>query len=153
MSQAAPAAAADLLGGQLSLAQEYARLLTTDGVQRGLVGPGEAPRIWDRHLLNCAVVAELVPVGASVTDVGSGAGLPGIVLALARPDLQVRLVEPMARRTTFLNEVVAALGLAGQVSVERARAEECAGRIPLAAVVTARALAPLDRLEIGRAHV
>jgi 16S rRNA (guanine527-N7)-methyltransferase len=107
--------------------------------------------VWDRHLLNCAVVSEVVPVGARVIDVGSGAGLPGVVLALARPDLSVVLLEPLARRATFLDEVVAALGL-DRTTVVRARAEECAPRrgrrAPLAPgdVVTARAVAPLDRL-------
>lgn len=139
-------AALTLFGERLPQAQAYARMLTTDGVVRGLIGPRETPRIWERHLLNCAAVAELLPSGASVTDVGSGAGLPGLVLAMTRPDLTVTLVESMARRTDFLSEVVAELGLAAQVTVVRARAEECAGRVPIAGVVTARALAPLDRL-------
>jgi 16S rRNA (guanine527-N7)-methyltransferase len=139
-------AARVLFAQRLALAERYADLLAGDGVVRGLIGPREAPRIWDRHLLNCAATAELVPDGACVTDVGSGAGLPGIVLALARPDLTVVLVEPMARRTTFLDEVVAALDLADRVSVVRGRAEELAGRLPPADVVTARALAPLDKL-------
>lgn len=139
-------AARVLFAQRLPLARRYAELLAGDGVVRGLIGPREAPRIWDRHLLNCAVVAELVPDGASVTDVGSGAGLPGIVLALVRPDLTIALVEPMARRTAFLDEAVAALDLADRVSVVRGRAEELSGRLPLAEVVTARALAPLDRL-------
>jgi 16S rRNA (guanine527-N7)-methyltransferase len=139
-------AARVLFADRLPLAQRYADLLAGDGVVRGLIGPREAPRIWDRHLLNCAVVAAFVPDGASVTDVGSGAGLPGIVLALARPDLTVVLVEPMARRTAFLEEAVAALDLGERVSVVRGRAEELAGRLALALVVTARAVAPLDRL-------
>jgi 16S rRNA (guanine527-N7)-methyltransferase len=142
-----PAARA-LFGERLDLAIQYAELLATDGVVRGLIGPREAPRVWDRHLLNCAAVGELVPPGAVVVDVGSGAGLPGLVLAIARPDLSVVLVEPMARRTAFLSEVVAALGLDQSVTVLRARAEEAAGRLPTgpAEVVTARAVAPLDRL-------
>ena len=90
----------------------YAELLATDGVVRGLIGPREAPRIWERHLLNCAAVAERIPEGAPVLDVGSGAGLPGLVLAIARPDLTVTLIEPLARRTTFLLEAVQRLGLA-----------------------------------------
>jgi 16S rRNA (guanine527-N7)-methyltransferase len=142
-------AAERLFGDRLPLASAYAELLATDGVVRGLVGPREAPRMWERHLLNCAAVAELIPIGASVTDVGSGAGLPGMVLAVARPDLTVVLVEPLARRTAFLAEAVETLGLAGTVTVRRARAEECVGG-PLAVapadVVTARAVAPLDRL-------
>jgi 16S rRNA (guanine527-N7)-methyltransferase len=139
-------AARVLFADRLPLAQRYADLLAGDGVVRGLIGPREAPRIWDRHLLNCAVVASFVPDGVSVTDVGSGAGLPGIVLALARPDLTVVLVEPMARRTVFLEEAVAALDLGERVSVVRGRAEDLAGRLGLAPVVTARAVAPLDRL-------
>jgi 16S rRNA (guanine527-N7)-methyltransferase len=143
-------AAERLFGDRLPLAVAYAEALMTDGVVRGLIGPREAPRIWDRHLLNCAVVGELIPPDASVADVGSGAGLPGIVLAVARPDLSVILVEPLARRTVFLTEVVTALGL-DRVRVIRARAEDCVGRpdsppgFPVD-VVTARAVAPLDRL-------
>ncbi len=140
------AAAHALFGEHVPLAEQYAARLISDGVVRGLIGPREAPRIWDRHLLNCAAVAELLPVGARVVDVGSGAGLPGIPLAIARPDLTVTLVESMARRTDFLTEVVAGLKLDGRVSVVRARAEECAGQLPPADVATARALAPLDRL-------
>jgi len=139
-------AAEALFGDRVGLAGRYAELLTTDGVIRGLLGPREAPRIWERHLLNCAVVAELIPSGASVVDVGSGAGLPGMVLAVARPDLTVTLVEPLARRTVFLSEAVATLGLDGMTTVYRARAEDCAGKLPLADIVTARAVAPLDRL-------
>jgi 16S rRNA (guanine527-N7)-methyltransferase len=138
-------AARTLFGDRLDLAAAYADLLATDGVVRGLIGPREAPRIWGRHLLNCAAVAELIPRGASVVDVGSGAGLPGMVLAVARPDLTVILVEPLARRTAFLAEAVTALGLDQAVTVVRARAEESAGLAP-ADIVTARAVAPLDRL-------
>ncbi len=134
-----------VFGDRLPLAERYAELLRTDAVVRGLIGPREAPRIWERHLLNCAVVADLIPSGASVVDVGSGAGLPGMVLAVVRPDLTVTLVEPLARRTAFLTEAVAALGL-DRTSVVRARAEECVGKLPGADVVTARAVAPLDRL-------
>ncbi|TDC39351.1 16S rRNA (guanine(527)-N(7))-methyltransferase RsmG [Micromonospora sp. KC213] len=144
-------AAATLFRDRLDLAAAYAELLATDGVIRGLIGPREAPRIWDRHLLNCAAVAERIPEGASVIDVGSGAGLPGVVLAIARPDLEVTLVEPLARRTSFLVETVQRLGLARTVRVFRGRADEAAasgtGLGPLSAdVVTARAVAPLDRL-------
>lgn len=141
-----PAAVA-LFGDRLDLAARFAELLGMDGVVRGLIGPREAPRIWERHLLNCAAVAELIPSGASVVDVGSGAGLPGIVLAVARPDLTIALVEPLARRTAFLEEAVTALGLDGTTTVLRGRAEEVAGGpLPLADIVTARAVAPLDRL-------
>ncbi|MDG4806917.1 16S rRNA (guanine(527)-N(7))-methyltransferase RsmG [Micromonospora sp. WMMD1120] len=144
-------AALTLFGDRLDLAAAYAELLATDGVVRGLIGPREAPRIWDRHLLNCAAVAELIPAGATVLDVGSGAGLPGLVLAIARPDLTVTLIEPLARRTSFLIEVVERLGLARSVRVFRGRADEAAsgstGREPISGdVVTARAVAPLDRL-------
>jgi 16S rRNA (guanine527-N7)-methyltransferase len=138
-------AAERLFGDRLGLAVEYADLLASDGVLRGLIGPREAPRLWERHLLNCAAVAELISPAATVVDVGSGAGLPGIVLAVARPDISVILVEPLARRTSFLDEVVAQLGLADQVTVIRGRAEEQVGRLR-ADVVIARAVAPLDRL-------
>jgi 16S rRNA (guanine527-N7)-methyltransferase len=142
-----PAARA-LFGDRLGLADQYAELLVTDGVLRGLIGPREAPRIWDRHLLNCAAMAELIPPAARLVDVGSGAGLPGLALAIARPDLSVVLLEPLARRTSFLTEVVAALGLGGSVTVIRSRAEEAAGQLPggPADVAAARAVAPLDRL-------
>jgi 16S rRNA (guanine527-N7)-methyltransferase len=140
-------AAAQAFGDRLTLAGEYARLLVTDGVVRGLIGPREAPRIWERHLINCAVMSEIIPIGASVVDVGSGAGLPGIVLAVARPDLQITLVEPLARRTAFLTEAVAILGLGSTVTVVRGRAEDVVdGPAAGADVVTARAVAPLDRL-------
>jgi 16S rRNA (guanine527-N7)-methyltransferase len=138
-------AAEALFGERLPLAGEYAYLLATDGVLRGLLGPRETARIWDRHLLNCAALSELIPRGASIVDVGSGAGLPGIVLAVARPDLTVVLVEPLARRTAFLTEVVNRLDLTG-ATVRRARAEECVGVLSPADIVTARAVAPLDRL-------
>ncbi|MGH3683034.1 MAG: 16S rRNA (guanine(527)-N(7))-methyltransferase RsmG [Natronosporangium sp.] len=140
-----PAAAA-VFGARLPVAERYARSLATDGVVRGLIGPREAPRLWERHLLNCAVVAELIPPAASVTDVGSGAGLPGVALAVARPDLTVTLVEAKERAAAYLTEVVRLLDLADQVAVVRSRAEECADRLRPADVVTARALAPLDRL-------
>ncbi|QSB14823.1 16S rRNA (guanine(527)-N(7))-methyltransferase RsmG [Natronosporangium hydrolyticum] len=140
------AAAEALFGAQLPLAEQYAWLLATDGVLRGLIGPREAPRLWQRHLLNCAAVAERVPGGATVLDVGTGAGLPGLVLAVARPDLTVTLVDSMARRTAFLTEVVGALDLGSRVRVVRARAEECVGELPLADVVLSRAVAQLDQL-------
>jgi 16S rRNA (guanine527-N7)-methyltransferase len=138
--------AADLFGDRLPVARRYAEHLVTSGVERGLVGPREAPRMWERHVLNCAVVADLVPHGARVVDVGSGAGLPGIPLALARPDLRIVLVEPLARRVEWLAEVVDDLGLA--VLIERGRAEEATVRRRWegADVVTARAVAPLARL-------
>ena len=129
----------------------YAALLASAGVERGLIGPREVPRLWDRHLLNCAVAVPLVPADADVIDVGSGAGLPGIVWAIARPDLRVTCLEPLQRRATFLEEVVTALDLGDRVQVVRARAEDIVrGRGPVtslrARVVTARAVAPLERL-------
>ena len=150
-SSAVPAAfeeaAEQVFGARLPLAIRYAELLITDGVVRGLIGPREAPRVWERHLINCAVMSDMIPLGASITDVGSGAGLPGIVLAVARPDLTITLVEPLARRTAFLSEAVTALGLDTTVTVVRGRAEDLVGGPPAAAdVVTARAVAPLDRL-------
>jgi len=139
-----PPAADAVFGTALAAAAAYARLLGTDGVTRGLIGPREVSRIWDRHLLNCAVVAELIPPGARVTDVGSGAGLPGIPLALARPDLDIELLEPSQRRVVFLQEAIAALGL-HHVRVVRGRAQD-ATTAGAADVVTARAVAPLSRL-------
>ena len=117
-------------------------LLATDGVARGLIGPREVPRLWDRHILNSAVVLPRVPPGSSVADVGSGAGLPGLVWAIARPDLSVTLIEPLLRRTTFLEGVVDSLGLTN-VIVLRARAEDVNRTYD---VVTARAVARLDKL-------
>ena len=140
-----------LFGDRLPLAVAYADALAGDGVVRGLIGPREAPRLWERHLLNCALLTELIPPEASVLDIGSGAGLPGIVLAVARPDLTVVLVEPLARRTVFLSETVERLGLS-RTSVVRARAEECRELSGTADVVTARAVAPLDRLVGWTAH-
>jgi 16S rRNA (guanine527-N7)-methyltransferase len=122
----------------------YAALLADAGVVRGLIGPREVPRLWDRHLLNSLAVEPLVPAGARVADVGSGAGLPGLAVALARPDLAVDLIEPLLRRTVFLGEAVDALGLADRVRVVRARAEEAErGAYD---VVLARAVAPLATL-------
>ncbi|HVW43764.1 MAG TPA: 16S rRNA (guanine(527)-N(7))-methyltransferase RsmG, partial [Amycolatopsis sp.] len=135
-----------MFGDRLDGAVRYAELLREHGVERGLIGPREVDRLWDRHLLNSAVIAECIPRGATVVDVGSGAGLPGIPLALARPDLEIALVEPMARRVEWLDEVVYELALG--VTVVRGRAEERAirRRLGLVDVVTARAVAPLARL-------
>jgi len=129
---------------RLELAERYAGWLAGDGVLRGLIGPREAPRLWERHLLNCAVLGEAIPAEASVCDLGSGAGLPGLVLAIARPDLRVTLVEPLLRRTTFLEEVVTDLEL-GNVEVVRGRAEDLRGSDRFD-VVTSRAVAPLGKL-------
>jgi 16S rRNA (guanine527-N7)-methyltransferase len=141
-----PAAAGEVFGERLPDAVRYAELLAETGVRRGLIGPREVPRLWERHLLNCAVLSEVVPSGVTVCDVGSGAGLPGIPLALVRPDLRITLLEPLLRRTTFLSEVVELLGLEDQVEVVRGRAEEVLNTLPPVHVVTARAVAPLDRL-------
>lgn len=129
---------------RLPLAEAYANWLADAGTVRGLIGPREVPRLWERHLLNCAVLGEAVAPGSTVCDLGSGAGLPGLVLAIARPDLRVMLVEPLLRRTTFLEEVVADLGL-DRVEVVRGRAEDLHGRRTFD-VVTSRAVAPLERL-------
>ncbi len=128
----------------MPLAVRFAEILADTGVSHGLIGPREVPRLWERHVLNCAVVADAFPQGARVVDVGSGAGLPGIALAIARPDLDVHLVEPMLRRTEWLSGVVAELGLEA-VTVHRGRAEELVGTVS-APYVTARAVARLDKL-------
>ena len=144
MAAEPPAEASLVFGDALGTARRYAELLATDGVTRGLIGPRETERLWDRHLLNCAVVAELLPERGSLVDIGSGAGLPGVVLAMLRPSLAVTLLEPLLRRSVFLEECVAELGLAN-TTVLRARAEEKTARIG-ADVATARAVAPLGRL-------
>jgi len=135
-----------VFGERLSIAEQYAEILSSVGVERGLLGPREVPRIWDRHLLNCVVLQELVERGARVVDVGSGAGLPGIPLAIARPDLLVTLVEPLLRRASFLQQVVDTLGL--DVAVYRGRAEDRATQstVGSADVIAARAVAPLGKL-------
>ncbi|WP_043659943.1 16S rRNA (guanine(527)-N(7))-methyltransferase RsmG [Nocardia thailandica] len=141
-----PAAAARVFGDRLDLARKYCAALATAGVERGLIGPREVPRLWERHILNCAVVAELIEENASVVDVGSGAGLPGIPLAIVRPDLRITLVEPLLRRTVFLKEFIDAVGL--DVTVVRGRAEQ-SGVLKEAGgadVVTSRAVAPLAKL-------
>ena len=149
----APAGAARVFGDALPAAERYVARLAGNGVVRGLIGPREVPRLWERHVLNSAAVAEAVPEGARVVDVGSGAGLPGIPLGLARPDLTMTLVEPMARRVEFLEEAVAEFqapsGPAdGRWRVLRGRAEDRAlvGEVGAVDVVTARAVAPLPRL-------
>lgn len=138
--------AVELFGDELPRARRFAELLAGPGRTHGVIGPRELPRLWDRHLVNSAWVGRVVPAGATVLDVGSGAGLPGIALALARPDLTVTLLEPMARRVAWLEEVVADLGL--DVTVRRGRAEERETRRACGEsdVVTARAVAPLARL-------
>jgi 16S rRNA (guanine527-N7)-methyltransferase len=139
-----PDVARGVFGVRLPMAQAFVDLLAGDGVTRGLIGPRETPRLWVRHLLNCACLTDLLAPGADVCDIGSGAGLPGLVLAIRRPDLRVTLVEPLLRRTTFLLEAVDRLGL-DQVEVVRARAEELHGDREFG-VLTSRAVAPLPRL-------
>jgi len=137
-------ASEEVFGEALPQAEKYAELLAGTGVQRGLIGPAEADRIWERHLLNCAAVAHLLPARCSMVDLGSGAGLPGIVLAMMLPQARVTLLEPLARRVDFLTEAISELGLSN-AEVVRARAEDLAGQVS-ADVVTARAVAPLDKL-------
>ncbi|MGB9308663.1 MAG: 16S rRNA (guanine(527)-N(7))-methyltransferase RsmG [Mycobacterium sp.] len=141
-----PAAASGVFGRRLDLAQRYAETLATAGVQRGLLGPREVDRLWERHILNSAAIAEILEPGERVVDVGSGAGLPGVPLAIARPDLRIVLLEPLLRRSDFLREVVADLGLA--VEVVRGRAEEPSVRDQLGGsdAVVSRAVASLDKL-------
>lgn len=154
VSRETPPVARGVFGSALPKAEEYAALLADAGVDRGLIGPREAPRLWERHLVNCALLGEVVPAEASVCDVGSGAGLPGLVLALHRPDLAVTLVEPLLRRSVFLEEAVGQLAL-DNVTVVRARAEELHSAERLAGltphglgfdVVTSRAVAALPKL-------
>jgi 16S rRNA (guanine527-N7)-methyltransferase len=121
----------------------YKDILASRGIDWGLLGPREVDRIWGRHILNSAAIAELIPHGASVADVGSGAGLPGIPVALLRPDLTVDLIEPLLRRSTFLTHSVDDLGITARVSVRRERAEQVDRTYD---AVLSRALAPLDRL-------
>jgi 16S rRNA (guanine527-N7)-methyltransferase len=140
------ATAERIFGPRFDLAKKYHESLATDGVERGLIGPREVPRLWERHILNCAVVAELIDEGERVVDVGSGAGLPGIPLAIARPDLHVTLVEPLLRRTVYLAEFIEEHDL--NVLVVRGRAEQPGVKKEAggADVVTSRAVAPLEKL-------
>ena len=136
-----------LFGERLDLAERFVSLLAEQGPERGLIGPREVERLWERHLLNCAFMADAIdnaaPGARTLADVGSGAGLPGVVIAIARPELEVTLIETMQRRTTWLEEVDAELGLG--LEVVRARAEELHGTRSFE-VVTARAVAALDKL-------
>ena len=144
----APPSARGVFSTALPQAEQYARLLAGEATVRGLIGPREVPRLWERHLLNCAVITDLMPEGSTVCDIGSGAGLPGIVLAIRRPDLRITLVEPLLRRTTFLELAVSTMGLTN-VSVRRGRAEELHQQPEWAGgfdVVTSRAVAPMVRL-------
>lgn len=142
-----PPAAAEIFGDNLEKAIAYHESLATDGSVRGFIGPREVPRLWDRHILNCGVIGEAMDEGISVADIGSGAGLPGIPLAIARPDLNITLIEPLLKRSVYLNEVKEALNL-DNVTVIRGRAEEKVVRkqVGLVDIVTSRAVAPLDKL-------
>lgn len=135
---------ARIFGDRQDLAIAYHESLATDATTRGFIGPREKPRLWDRHLYNCAVIGEAIPEGARVIDIGSGAGLPGIPLAIARPDLQVTLLEPLLKRSNYLAEITEKLGL-DNVTVIRDRAENL-GKDTQFDVVTSRAVAPLAKL-------
>jgi 16S rRNA (guanine527-N7)-methyltransferase len=139
-----PVGAAAVFGDRLALAERFTAILADSGVAHGLIGPREVSRLWERHVLNCAVVHSAIPADQTVIDVGSGAGLPGLALAIARPDLHVHLVEPMLRRTSWLSMAVAELALSN-VTVHRGRAQEFWGVLS-APVVTARAVARLSDL-------
>ena len=140
----APASAEQVFGDRLALAERFAAILTDTGVSHGLIGPREVSRLWERHVLNCAVIHPAIAAGQMVIDVGSGAGLPGLALAIARPDLDVHLVEPMLRRTNWLSRAVDELELTN-ITVHRGRAEQFWG-VLRAPVVTARAVARLSEL-------
>jgi len=140
-----PPVAVEIFGGGIQTARVYVQMLATDGVIRGLIGPRETNRLWSRHVLNCAVLGGLLPRDADVVDVGSGAGLPGLVLAIARPDCRVTLLEPLERRVRFLIEAVDRLELAN-CRVVRGRAQEAPSDVRGADVVVSRAVAPLGRL-------
>jgi len=137
-------AAEKIFGDRLDLARRYVEHLETSGIERGLIGPREIPRLWGRHVLNCAVIESEIAHGSHVADVGSGAGLPGLCLAIARPDLELTLIEPLERRVIWLQEVVDDLGLTN-VTVMRSRAELAVGLVK-ADVVTARAVSALSKL-------
>lgn len=139
-----PCGAVRVFGERLALAEHFTAMLTDSGVSHGLIGPREVPRLWERHVLNCAVIHPAIPADQMVIDVGSGAGLPGLALAIARPDLEIHLIEPMLRRTNWLTMAVDELALTN-VTVHRGRAEEFWG-ILHAPVVTARAVARLGDL-------
>lgn len=141
---AAPSGAAAVFGDRVSVAHQFVAILADTGVTHGLIGPREVPRLWERHVLNCAVIEDAFPPSARVIDVGSGAGLPGIALAIARPDLDLHLVEPMQRRTDWLSDTATRLGL-DNVTVHRGRAEELVG-VVAAPWVTARAVARIAKL-------
>jgi 16S rRNA (guanine527-N7)-methyltransferase len=141
-----PPAATAVFGPATEAAARYVAMLAGDGVVRGLIGPREVPRLWERHVLNSAALAEAVPQGARVVDVGSGAGLPGVPLGLARPDVTLTLVEPMARRVEFLQDVVTTLEVPWRIVRGRAEERSVVRTVGPVDVVTARAVAPLPRL-------
>lgn len=144
LTAAETVAAEKIFGDRLDLAKRYVTHLATSGIERGLLGPREVPRLWSRHVLNCAVIESLMEHDAEVADVGSGAGLPGLCLAIARPDLKLTLIEPLERRCIWLTEVIDDLGL-DNVTVMRGRAEQMVGTID-ARYVTARAVSALSNL-------
>jgi 16S rRNA (guanine527-N7)-methyltransferase len=143
---AAPGAAEAIFGSRMDRAQRYAEILAGAGVERGLLGPREVDRLWDRHILNSVAIGELLDPEERIADIGSGAGLPGIPLALARPDLRLTLIEPLLRRSDFLLEVVDDLDL--EITIVRGRAEEQSVRQQVAEMdtVVSRAVASLDKL-------
>jgi 16S rRNA (guanine527-N7)-methyltransferase len=138
-----PSQPREVFGAEFPLVNRYVDILGTTGVEWGLIGPREAERLWDRHILNSAALSGLIAANSAVADVGSGAGLPGIPLAVLRPDLRMTLIEPLLRRSTFLTETVTTLGIADRVQIVRSRAEDHQHCYD---VVVARALAPLARL-------
>lgn len=137
-------AAEVLYGDRVSVAERFVEHLVTTGIEWGLLGPREIPIMWDRHVLNCAVVQELIPQGAVVADVGSGAGLPGLALAITRPDVQFVLIEPLERRVDWLNMVIEDLDLEN-VDVLRARSEQVFDSVDVD-IVTARAVSAMKSL-------
>lgn len=144
---AVPASAVEIFGDRLPVLRRYAELLAGSGVVRGLIGPREVPRLWERHILNCAVLTELIDPDSTVIDIGSGAGLPGLVVGIRRPDLSVTLVEPLLRRVRWLDEVIEDLALAN-VTVVRGRAESLWDEVAPADVVTSRAVSALENLAV-----
>lgn len=144
MNQVEDSTVRGFFGDSYAVVARFAELLAEQGVLRGLIGPREVPILWERHLLNSAAVVPLLPSSGRVVDIGSGAGLPGVVIAAMRPALEVVLVESMERRTEWLSEVVSELGLTN-TTVRRARAEDLHGVLSVE-IVTARAVAPLERL-------